>query len=268
MKGWVCSHRRKWGHHLFKGNAERAGVWDWLICAAAWKDDTPFDVHGHTIRLKRGQLCVSQRQIEAETGMGRTALRTFLRELEATQSLTRTPTQVATHKRTIITICNYDKYQAEKSEPTQVPNTNQPRNQPINKQDKTNKQTSEEGAAAPPIEVKFSTSILWSAGKQFLNSRGVERPGRFIGKWLKDHTEREIMEAIDAAQKAGTQDPVPYIEAALKPGHERSEGEVIKFWADWINSDKKLFSAPSREITEKIAASGLVDPVRLRERVG
>jgi hypothetical protein len=109
MNGWICSYRAIWEHPIFKGNAMRVGVWDWMLKKAAFKP-TPFRVGGETINLRRGQLCISQAQVTEETGMPRQQLRSFLTALQREGAIQTQPATKATKGRTVVTICKYDRY--------------------------------------------------------------------------------------------------------------------------------------------------------------
>jgi len=69
------------------------------------------------------------------------------------------------------------------------------------------------GAAA----VDATREAIWKRGVPFLCERGVpEKQARTcIGRWLRDHGSGPLFEALAEAAKAGTGDPVPYIEAVL-----------------------------------------------------
>lgn len=227
MSGWVCSYRKIWDHPIFAGNAKRVGVWQWMLHTAAWKE-RPFKTGGEFITLKRGQLCVSQRQIADETGVGRQEIRTLLRELELTHAIT----QTATQGRTVITICNYAKYQDREEGSNPAKNQTATQEQPTKEQGITNITTSsnEEDAASPPsepVEVNILSTAVWNAGKPFLASRGVKNPGGVIGRWLKAYPPMQLLGAIEAAQKAGTQDPIPYITQILSGGAS-SDGRLSR----------------------------------------
>ena len=120
MSGWTKSYRSKWTNPVFR-NLLEAGIWAWMCDTAAWE---PVDVRfgSQLIRLDRGQLVVSERFIAEGFETGRQAVRTFLATLTATHMITRT----VTHKATIITICNYDKYQDSENtaNPQGIPLTN------------------------------------------------------------------------------------------------------------------------------------------------
>lgn len=222
MSGWFAMNRAMFQHPIFDGHADRVGVWAWLIATAAWKD-TQFCIGSQIITIRRGQLCVSQRQIEKETGVGRQAIRNLLDMLEREKAITQRVTGKATQKRTIITICNYEKYQGLNGgdNPKENPPAThqQPNKEQVNKRD-TLEANASNGADAPlTVEVSVTSAAVWNAGKPFLASRGVDNPGAMIGRWLKSHHPLALLSAIDAAQKSGTQDPIPYITEVLKGGH-------------------------------------------------
>lgn len=106
MSGFIALHREAVDHHLFSGDAQRMGAWFWLLAKACWKP-TKFSVSGATITLERGQLCVSRSQLAAAWGMSPSGVERFLTRLETEQMIERETGQ----GRTVITICNYGKYQ-------------------------------------------------------------------------------------------------------------------------------------------------------------
>lgn len=233
MSGWICSYRAIWEHPIFERCAWRVGVWDWLLKKAAWKPQR-FNVKGKEVRLNRGQLCVSQRQMEEETGVGRQALRTFMDELEAEGAITRTPAHGLTQARTIITVCKYEQYQAKAGPANPENNQGETQPQPTKEQGNTsNNFPVGEADASSTVEVSVLSSAVWNAGKPFLASRGVANPGAMIGRWLKSHQPLALLEAIEAAQKSGTHDPIPYITEALK-------GEIPRGKASPSKSQERL----------------------------
>lgn len=73
-----------------------------------------------------------------------------------------------------------------------------------------------DGEAVEPVEVSVVSAAVWKAGKPFLASKGVANAGGMIGRWLKSYPPLALLQAIEAAQRAGTEDPIPYITEALK----------------------------------------------------
>lgn len=133
MAGFILSHRKIWENPIFKGNAMRVGVWDWMLKMAAWQDTTQI-VGGEVVTVKRGQLCVSQSQIIEATGMPRQPLRTFLNLLEKTTTIHTQPATKATKGRTLITICKYEEYQAPEKANNQASTKEQPKSNQLKKE--------------------------------------------------------------------------------------------------------------------------------------
>lgn len=117
MSGWFAVKRGITAHPIFKSQPERLAIWLWLLDNAAWRD-TPHDINGKTVTIKRGQVCASERRIATEVGVGRQVVRTFLDRLKAEHMINPDPT----HGRTIITLCNYEKYQAFQPKDNPAPN--------------------------------------------------------------------------------------------------------------------------------------------------
>lgn len=61
--------------------------------------------------------------------------------------------------------------------------------------------------------------VIFERGVAFLCRHGqTERNARaLVGKWRKGREDREVFDAFAACHKAGVTDPVPWIEARLKP---------------------------------------------------
>lgn len=87
-------------------------LWSRLLVMAQYRDREYRDM-----TIKRGQVLTSIRKLSEESGISVRTVRTCLERLEATQQITRKPT----HHSTLITICNYDKYQ-DKRLLTDTPN--------------------------------------------------------------------------------------------------------------------------------------------------
>lgn len=105
MSGFTISYRDKWEHPVFR-NLLEAGIWAWMCDTAAWKD-TKVRFNGELVSLKRGQLVTSVRFIAKGFSTTEQLTRTFIKNLE-NDGMANTQT---THRGTIITICNYDRYQ-------------------------------------------------------------------------------------------------------------------------------------------------------------
>jgi hypothetical protein len=115
MSGFALAHRTVFDHPLFSGDSARLGAWLWLVGKACWRP-TPFDISGKIVTLHRGQICVSRSQLAKAWGMSPSAVERFLTRLETEQMIGRATGQ----GRSIVTICNYEKYQAAPDEAGQA----------------------------------------------------------------------------------------------------------------------------------------------------
>lgn len=141
MSGFITLHRDIFHHPLLK-NPERFRAWVWLVANACWKD-TDYDLRGTTVTLTRGQICVSRKQLSAQFGWSESAVTRFLTRLKTEQMIEHKTGQ----KKTIITICNYCKYQDVIKQPEHKtehktehkPNTNRTIKEPLNHKTNSNK---------------------------------------------------------------------------------------------------------------------------------
>jgi hypothetical protein len=124
-------------------------AWVWLIENAAWKDTTAY-VSGKVIPLRRGQLVFSQRFMAEKWKWGRQRVRTFIERLEKTEKSTQDTTQGVT----ILTICNYDRYQGEQPspQPKEQPASNPPLTQQQPSDNPKKKQRNKETTYTPEFE--------------------------------------------------------------------------------------------------------------------
>lgn len=118
MSGWFAVKRGITSHPIFKKRPDRAFVWLWMLETAAYKN-TRQDAGGKPVNVKRGQVLTSFRQIEAATGVGLQVIRTLFKLLESEHAIN-TDTS---NGRLLVTICNYEKYQASEKGDNTSPNT-------------------------------------------------------------------------------------------------------------------------------------------------
>lgn len=116
---WIKSYRKmlKWewsdDPHMF-------ALWNRLLLEANYK---PEKWHGRTI--ESGQLVTSLSGLSERSGISVQSLRTCLQRLVDSKQISKE----STNKYTIITICNYERYQA-KNTPNQQTDNNPPSNEP------------------------------------------------------------------------------------------------------------------------------------------
>lgn len=116
MSGFIAIQRDALEHPLLQDPA-RFRAWVWLIANAAWKS-TSVRIKGETIHLERGELSFAQRFLAEKWGMSKSRVDRFIADLRA-EGMIETRSKIGAdcaHKagqgQSIITICNYDKYQS------------------------------------------------------------------------------------------------------------------------------------------------------------
>lgn len=229
MSGWYAMKRGWLSHEALApvGPWSRAEAWVFLLESAAIKPTT-IDIGGRPYTVPRGSCCFSLRFLAAKWKWSVKAVQGFLDVLtrHGVVAVTVAKTGNGTKtKRTQITLCNYEKYQTPGNK-TETRGKQKGDKEEQETKDITLDADASKGADAPQgalVEVNLVHSALWTAGKQFLASRGVKNPGAMIGRWLKDNPDPlHIIAALGAAQKSGTQDPIPYIQSLLS----KPQGQV------------------------------------------
>lgn len=124
---WIKLHRAFLRWEWFQ-KPEMVQLFIWLLLNASYKD---YRYQGRVI--KRGQVVTSRRAICKEIGMPQQVIRTCFERLQETGEIEIQPT----HRFSVITICNYDSYQAEILD-TNPPLTHyQPTDNPLNNEKST-----------------------------------------------------------------------------------------------------------------------------------
>jgi biotin operon repressor len=99
---WIKLHNKFIAWEWF-AKPEMVQLFVWLLLKAASRDTT-----WQGIAIKRGQVLISQRKLAAELGLSYQQVRTCLQRLQTTGEVVAR----ATHQLTLVTISNYDSYQA------------------------------------------------------------------------------------------------------------------------------------------------------------
>lgn len=100
MDGWIKLHRIFLDWEWFK-DSKMVHLFAYLLLNANHKDGK-----WQGIDIKRGQLITGRKKINEETGISEQSIRTCINRLKSTSEIT----IKSTSKHSIITICNYDKY--------------------------------------------------------------------------------------------------------------------------------------------------------------
>jgi hypothetical protein len=119
-KGYFVIARSVWDHERLQDDApfSRREAWLWLISEAAWRSERR-SYCTYKVDLRRGQLAASERFLAEKWGWSRSAVRRFLQSLKRAAMLELAVVSVVgagpEPTTTLITICNYDKYQFGRS---------------------------------------------------------------------------------------------------------------------------------------------------------
>lgn len=84
-------------------------AWLWILENAAWKDGHRFNAKGEMVPIGRGQMHVSIRSLQTVFGWSKTRVERFLGRLKTVAKVTLEAGQSGT----ILTVCNYEKYQGD-----------------------------------------------------------------------------------------------------------------------------------------------------------
>ncbi len=214
MSGFVVIQREALDHHII-GDAERFRAWCWLIANACWKP-TRVKVKGETVRLERGELSFSQRFLAEKWGWSKSRVDRFIAELRAEGMIsTRSKCGAGTgasaghnagQGQSIITICNYAKYQ---DVPDKVRGNSEPQNGATAGQQRGKEEPSNQYI---PLSNDNGAGDFWTFAVGYLG----ESRRSLIGKWRRDYGQAEVAQAITAAQLERAVEPVAYIEKTLR----------------------------------------------------
>lgn len=143
------------------------------------------------IKIGRGQHLTGRLSLSKETGLTEQQVRTALNKLISTNEITKE----STNQYTIITIINYDKYQANNQQPTKRVTNEQPTDNhsliKINKNKKKNKYISEDLERL----VKLYNQIF---EKNISSTKGFEGNYEY---WKEIHGIEKIQQALENASK-------------------------------------------------------------------
>jgi hypothetical protein len=116
MSGFIKLHRGWRDCEVFKDEpCTQREAWVWLLEHTAWKDCQRRDAQKALIEVNRGQFHTSIRNLAAAWQWSRGRVERFLNDLKTGHMID----HEAGHGGLLITICNYDKYQA--NEPSAGP---------------------------------------------------------------------------------------------------------------------------------------------------
>jgi|GEM_PF-2019881 len=257
MTGFIALHREAFSHSLLK-DAERFRAWFWLVANAAWKP-TKHDARGRTITVERGQICAGREYLAKEWGWSPSAVERFLARLETEQMIERTTGQI----KTVITICNYDKYQDVPAETEHMSGQQSEQKPDRNRTTKEqgNKETREPIGShtphSPPADFRDDVVVRMPAkpaGKRKAASKAAcERPTDVaLQTWGDFLAMRSRMGApVSETVVAGFRREADRVGWTLEQAITES---VLRSWrgfkADWVKNDDRTRHQPLQRVDE------------------
>jgi hypothetical protein len=220
MTGWVKIYREVWEDDLFDDEPfSKREAWLWIVAHAAWKD-TEQRFRGNVVAVKRGQLFTSIRRLAEVWGWSKSSVHRFLTHLEqsgaaGTVSGTNSGTDSGTG-RTLITVCNYSKYQAIVEKPGQSVGQSAGQSWDIKEEDNTlsSLRSDKDAGASPDV-------VLYQSARSVLGDRHIGSVTKLKNKTSVDQAQAVIDAARDKA------DPVSYFYGALKSARPAlTQGEI------------------------------------------
>lgn len=258
MSGTVNISRDLFDHPAFKDAAfSEREAWLWIIMEAAWKPRQRRVGH-LVICIERGQLAVSIRFMAEAWGWTAAKVQRYVERLKKLKMIcTKADTGL-----TVITVCNYDKFQncakASDTGPIQDRYTSD-----TNEKKEVIREEEGSEAIASDASVDFAKQ-LFDRGVAFLSRHGcADRKARsVIGKWRKAYQDTDIFDAFSACSKQGVIDPVPWITARLggkgKINGDRSDRSKSRMdaFVSGAGSASGMDRRPHRDPSQPLLAGG------------
>lgn len=204
-------------HPLFDEKREfsKLEAWLWMLREASWKDRPARS----STSLRRGQFVHSIRFMADAWGWHRARVERFLTRLKI-ETMIETQTETG---RTLVTICNYDKYQKVALPDRDAVETGS-EGQPRQTKKKEYTDTIVSGTEVPDFKAALFREGLASLRRQTGKAESTCRS--MIGRWLKitKNDPAKVLTKIRQAEADQVADAVAWIEAALR---DRSEYQML-----------------------------------------
>ena len=243
MTGFVAIDRAILTHPVVGiHHPERMAAWVWMICQAAWQP-TRFDVAGSTITVERGQFVTSLRRMGRETGLTVKQVRGLLARLERDGMCQKTGIGSGTPEgtgATLITICNYDKFQSPEERRAQVGAQVRAQQGHTEGTARAHKRTREQGnKGTRDIDTSNATRSTRVAGGLREGCESIE--DEFDQVW--QHYPRKVkrapaLAAWKKARKAQTFDDISRPLGAFIRAIRGSQPRVIPHLSSWLNQER------------------------------
>ncbi len=236
---YYLMHRGWMDNDVFRGEPYSSAIaWCWLIENAAW-EPTRVRIEHTPVPLARGELSFSEEFLAKKWKWSRSRVHRFLQELATwgmisrRNSPTRKSDRVANRGQSIITLCNYYKYQDISLilEQRRGQTPNRLRTDSEQKNNTGNTDIQEDSGANAPAAID-PIKELWDRGKAVLGNG--KSAGSLIGKLRKQHGDAVLLQAIVATEAEQASDPASFLigccNRAKANGHAKRQSPADKLF--------------------------------------
>jgi hypothetical protein len=244
MAGYLRAQRDRFKHHLFRSEQFCRGyAWDWM-CSKACYAPRPYTVKGKTLMVQRGQFVASPDEMAEAWNWSRSAVNRFLARLKTEHMIE----HETGHGKSLITICNYEEYQADTPQAGQESGQESGHKADTKRTAKEKgkgiiRNEEEDGASGDPPKPSKAPSVK------------VKRATRLPDDWVlpKSYGEFAVSEGMapDEARRVG----LDFRDYWLGKG--ASNVDWMAVWRRWIR--KNLAEAKTRPATAS-RVSGFISP--------
>lgn len=218
MSGYAHIHRRVLAHPVFRNEAEALAFVS-MILKAAWKS-TRVRYKDRVLTLHRGQVAISQRDMARALDRDKAWIERLWKRLRA-EAMIEVSSEAGV---AVITICNYDDYQAERGtdkapcETVDEAGARQARGtEQIREEDKKISSVANATGTEPPAD---PVKVLFDLGISILMDAGLtERESRsLVGKFRKDAKgdDGKVVTAFIECRAKAISEPVEWLTKRLQ----------------------------------------------------
>lgn len=239
--GYLFIYRQIWDHPLLAEDPTCRHIMLDLLTQAAWKPTT-VDDRGRAVEVGRGQVMTSERRLAKLTGYSYQKVRTAIKKLQTHRIIT--VNALPNAGPTLVTFCNFDKYQANIDQPEAVDNapsthtsTRRQRTKEESKKKESKKKTQEIPSRAARVEPETQLDLVRDTSLVDDFPEEVQAPD----KPKRSSTERAIDRWADVAVPLGAA-PVEIETDDIK----RKVGKIIGRygWQAWEKGLSEVAQSP------------------------
>jgi hypothetical protein len=267
MSGFYLLHRGWMDHPVF-GREEftQRTAWVWLIENVAWKD-TQHRIGGKLVPVRRGQIAITVRELAERWRWSKSRVDRFLKLLRDAGMIRAESGTEAARSKLIITLCNYEKYQAlrDSDEPLGGTEAGQERDKNGTLKNEGNEETNSSdahasdaaGAAQPEggekvIDLK---ARIFGPAREWLVARaGVtdQKARKLLGQWCRDYGDGATLQALQNAARASPEEPISWITGVLRGTAGKRFGQpfsTVEMLGDMADDDRSRRARAEADLT-------------------